>query len=66
MKIMGLLAIFALVLSFVSPVLAEDGAPAASGRELRAISEKQDKILAVLEEIKTELAIVKVRATNRG
>jgi hypothetical protein len=32
--------------------------------QLKAISDKQDKILASLEELKNELAVIKVRVTR--
>lgn len=56
------LSVLAAVMLFSAPnVLAEE---AASGGMMRRISEKQDKILQALEEIKSELNVIKIRISS--
>ncbi len=47
----------------ICPAFAEDEGWSSS--QLRAIEKKQDRILQELEELKTELKIVKIRVTSR-
>lgn len=49
----------------VSDLLAEDAGSAHVMYKMKEISEKQDRILAELEAIKTELNIVKIRISSR-
>ncbi len=62
-KIAALLLMLSVVSSLGTRLaLAED---AAIGSRLRAIEEKQTRILQALEELKSELQIVKIRITSR-
>ena len=64
---------FTIVLAFISIIagisisnlLAEDASSAHIMHKMKEISEKQDRILAELEAIKTELNIVKIRISSR-
>jgi len=61
-KIGFLLSVLAIVILFSAPnALAEE---AVSGGMMRKISEKQDRILEALEEIKSELNVIKIRISS--
>ena len=49
----------------VRGLYADGGSGVVADKAIRDISEKQDRILQSLEEIKTELNIVKIRVSSR-
>ena len=63
MKKQALCALVLAGLTFAAPVFAEDAALEA---KVDSVLAKQSEILTKLEEIKQELAVVKVRASQRG
>ena len=64
--ILGVFGLFLMGVFSQNPAFAEDTVTPEMVYKLNSISEKQDKILAELENIKTELKIVKIRTTLNG
>jgi hypothetical protein len=67
MKKIGLfLSVLAIAVFFsASNVLADEGTSGESAKMLKEISEKQDRILQALEEMKSELNVIKIRISSR-
>lgn len=60
---LSLMLLVAAVFAFwIGSLFADEGE--SNKAELKEISEKQDRILQLLDEIKSELQVVKIRATN--
>ena len=66
MKKLAAVAVFLGMIAMPLVVRANEGAPADLGQKLNKILANQTQILSELDEIKKELAIVKVRATLAG